>query len=62
VFRGLAVPEVLLSGNHAEISRWRRRESIRRTGRMRPELLASADLTVEERQLLAEPEGKDRVG
>jgi tRNA (guanine37-N1)-methyltransferase len=38
VFRGHAVPDVLLSGNHAEIERWRREEGIRRTARKRPDL------------------------
>ncbi len=37
-FRGMAVPEVLLSGNHAEIERWRREESIKRTAKRRPDL------------------------
>ncbi len=38
-FRGMAVPEVLLSGNHAEIARWRREQAIRRTRDRRPDLL-----------------------
>ncbi|HEX6971213.1 MAG TPA: tRNA (guanosine(37)-N1)-methyltransferase TrmD [Limnochordia bacterium] len=53
-FRGLRVPPVLLSGHHAEIRRWRRRESLRRTKARRPELLARATLTAEDQQLLAE--------
>ena len=53
-FRGVAVPEVLLSGNHAEIARWRRRQSLLKTRRMRPELLAAAELTEKEIQWLAE--------
>ncbi len=51
VFRGWAVPEVLLSGNHAEIARWRRRQSILRTAKRRPDMLEKAELTDEERQL-----------
>jgi len=51
-FRGLAVPEVLLSGNHAEIARWRRRESLLGTARRRPDLLAKAELTEGERRWL----------
>lgn len=51
-FRGRTVPEVLLSGNHREIARWRRRESLLRTARRRPDLLAQADLTEEERRWL----------
>lgn len=51
-FRGLKVPEVLVSGNHAEISRWRRREAIRKTFQNRRELLATASLTEEERKFV----------
>jgi tRNA (guanine37-N1)-methyltransferase len=43
-FRGMDVPEVLLSGHHEEIRKWRRRESIRRTRERRPDLLANAPL------------------
>jgi tRNA (guanine37-N1)-methyltransferase len=43
VWRDHAVPEVLLSGNHAAIRRWRRDESLRRTARVRPDLLARLD-------------------
>ncbi|MEW6252097.1 MAG: tRNA (guanosine(37)-N1)-methyltransferase TrmD [Planctomycetota bacterium] len=43
-FRGLAVPDVLLSGNHAEIEAWRRAQSEMRTRRRRPDLLGAADL------------------
>ena len=38
-YRGLEVPEVLLSGNHAEIAAWRRKEALERTKRRRPDLL-----------------------
>jgi tRNA (guanine37-N1)-methyltransferase len=51
-FRGMSVPEVLLSGNHGEIARWCRRQSLLRTARRRPDLLARADLTEEEKQWL----------
>jgi tRNA (guanine37-N1)-methyltransferase len=51
-FRGWAVPEILLSGDHARIARWRREESLRRTWRLRPDLLASADLTDDDRRFL----------
>jgi tRNA (guanine37-N1)-methyltransferase len=51
-FRGMSVPEVLLSGNHGEIARWRRQQSLLRTARRRPDLLARADLTEEEKQWL----------
>ena len=49
-----AVPEVLLSGNHAEIARWRRRQSLLRTRQRRPDLLAGVELDAEERRWLAE--------
>jgi tRNA (guanine37-N1)-methyltransferase len=52
VFRGLAVPDVLLSGHHAEIEAWRRRERVRRTMARRPDLLAAAELTADERSEL----------
>ena len=53
-YRGHTIPEILLSGHHAEIAKWRRRESIIRTAQRRPELLAKANLTAEERRLAAE--------
>jgi tRNA (guanine37-N1)-methyltransferase len=53
-FRGWKVPDVLLSGNHAEIERWRRQQSLLRTLRRRPELLDRASLSPEERQWLDE--------
>lgn len=51
---GLGVPEVLRQGHHAEVARWRRREALRRTYLRRPELLARACLSEEDRRLLAE--------
>ncbi|MEX1255244.1 MAG: tRNA (guanosine(37)-N1)-methyltransferase TrmD [Dehalococcoidia bacterium] len=53
-FRGWAVPDILLSGHHEEIRRWRRRESLLRTARRRPDLLAQACLTDDERSWLEE--------
>ena len=53
-FRGWSVPDVLLSGNHAEIARWRRREALRRTLERRPDLLQTAQLSREDRSLLEE--------
>jgi tRNA (guanine37-N1)-methyltransferase len=47
-FRGMEVPPVLLSGNHAEIARWRREQSIKRTAERRPDLLEKAHLLPEE--------------
>jgi tRNA (guanine37-N1)-methyltransferase len=52
VYRGWSVPEALLSGNHAQIARWRREQAIRRTLRRRPELLDKAELSAEERRLV----------
>jgi tRNA (guanine37-N1)-methyltransferase len=51
-YRGMAVPEILLSGHHAEIAKWRRRQSLLRTARRRPDLLASAQLSDEERRIV----------
>ena len=48
--RGMEVPEVLLGGNHAEIVKWRREQSLRITLERRPELLREADLTPRERR------------
>jgi len=53
-FRGRKVPEALLSGNHAEIEKWRRREALKATLLKRPELLETADLTDEDRKMLEE--------
>jgi len=64
-FRGWSVPEVLRSGDHARIARWRRAEALRRTLELRPDLLdgrQGRSLTPEERALLDEfsREGEDR--
>jgi tRNA (guanine37-N1)-methyltransferase len=59
VFRGLGVPEVLLSGNHAEVVRWRRREALRRTLLRRPDMIDRYPPTEEERAMLAELEETD---
>jgi tRNA (guanine37-N1)-methyltransferase len=53
-FRGQPVPEVLLSGNHQQIRRWRRREALRRTLQRRPELLHRTALSQEDRALIEE--------
>ena len=53
-FEGLGVPPVLLSGHHAEIRRWRRREALRRTFEQRPELLERAGLSDEDREIVEE--------
>jgi tRNA (guanine37-N1)-methyltransferase len=67
-FRGLAVPEVLSSGNHEQIRRWRREQALKKTLRNRPDLLHQAELSAEDRIFLRDlelrPEGaqsKDSV-
>ena len=52
VYRGWAVPEVLLSGNHARINNWHRQQTIIRTMERRPDLLDKVNLSVEEKQLI----------
>jgi tRNA (guanine37-N1)-methyltransferase len=54
MFRGLSVPEILLSGNHKEILRWRRKEALRRTLERRPELLGECKLSDEDHKLISE--------
>lgn len=61
VFRGRAVPEVLLSGNHRNIDDWRRRQALLRTARNRPELLEELELTDSERNWL-DSGGEDAPG
>ena len=51
-FRGWTVPEVLLSGDHARIARWRRQQALQRTWERRPDLLARAALTEDDRKFL----------
>lgn len=58
VWRGMAVPSVLLSGNHEQIRRWRRRESLRRTFQRRPDLLEQAELTQEDKEFIAQLRGQ----
>jgi tRNA (guanine37-N1)-methyltransferase len=53
-YRGMRVPEVLLSGNHARIAQWRLKQSLGRTWERRPDLLAARPLTKQESRLLAE--------
>jgi len=53
-FLGRKVPDVLLSGNHADIDRWRRREALKATLTKRPGLLETADLTDKDREMLEE--------
>lgn len=53
-FRGMAVPDVLLSGNHAHINEWRRRESLKRTYERRKDLLEQIELSEQDKQILKE--------
>lgn len=53
-FRGMRVPDELLSGNHAEIEKWRRREALRATLTKRPDLLETAELTDVDKKILEE--------
>ena len=57
-YRGMKVPDILRSGHHKEISRWRRQESLRRTLITRPEMLQGLALSQEERDWLVEAEPK----
>jgi len=52
-FQGLPTPEVLLNGDHAQIRRWRREQQLRKTLANRPDLLARARLSDEDKRLLA---------
>jgi tRNA (guanine37-N1)-methyltransferase len=60
-FEEMRVPEVLVSGDHAKIERWRRKEAIRRTLRRRPDLLERVELTPEDRELLRAVESEDQL-
>ncbi|MDP2891638.1 MAG: tRNA (guanosine(37)-N1)-methyltransferase TrmD [Bacillota bacterium] len=55
-FRGMKVPEVLLSGNHAEIKRWRRKQALLSTKKKRPDLLTKAQLSQGDKEMLEEEE------
>jgi tRNA (guanine37-N1)-methyltransferase len=55
-FRGLPVPEVLRSGDHGRVARWRRAQALRRTRERRPDLLVGRDLSPEDARLLEEPD------
>ena len=58
VYRDWAVPEVLLSGDHGQVEKWRREQAILRTLQRRPELLDKADLSSEERKLIEKLKGE----
>jgi len=52
-YRGLSVPDALLSGDHARVARWRREQALRRTLARRPELLQTIELSEADRRFLA---------
>ncbi len=58
-YQGMKIPEVLLSGHHAAIARWRREQCLRRTAERRPELLEKAELSKEDRRFLNSLEHRD---
>ena len=58
-FRGMEVPAVLLSGDHGKVDAWRRRQSLERTYRLRPDLLGSVDLPAEELAFLSSLSKRD---
>ena len=62
IYEGEAVPETLMSGDHKRIRRWRLKQSLARTRRRRPDLLAHRGLTVEETQLLTEISEEEQCG
>jgi tRNA (guanine37-N1)-methyltransferase len=55
-FRGLSVPEILISGHHAKITEWRRKQALKRTQERRPELLERAQLTAKDLVWLEDPD------
>lgn len=61
VYRGMEVPEVLLSGDHARIAAWRREQSIRKTARLRPDLFERAELTDDERRTAGQETDRSRA-
>ncbi|MCU0489309.1 MAG: tRNA (guanosine(37)-N1)-methyltransferase TrmD [Anaerolineales bacterium] len=58
-FRGWRVPDILLSGDHAKIARWRREQALLRTRQRRPDLLASAELTKDDLKFLAKQNSEE---
>ena len=60
-FRGLKVPDVLLSGHHANIAKWKHKEALRRTYQRRPDLLADYELTPADQKLLKEIQQEEQI-
>ena len=62
VYEGISVPEVLLSGHHENIRRWRLKQALARTRKRRPDLLTCRTLSTEEAQLLREIDAEELCG
>ncbi len=62
IFRGWQVPDILLSGHHAKIERWRREQSLTRTYMLRPDLLIKANLNRDDIAFLTELEEREKLG
>ncbi len=60
-YNGKNVPEVLLSGNHALINKFRRKESLRKTLKRRPDLIEKANLSKEDLKMLEEIKEEDKI-
>jgi len=60
VFRGQPIPEILISGDHARVARWRREQALLRTWQSRPDLLATTQLSNADREFLARLEAGNR--
>lgn len=58
-YKGLTVPDVLLSGNHKDIWRWRRKQALKQTLRVRPDLLDKVEISKEDREIIAEIESEE---
>ena len=61
-YEGMRVPDVLLSGHHANIRKWRLKESLKKTMEKRPDLLKNREFTKEERKLLDEIKAEKEQG
>ena len=59
-FTKLAVPEILISGHHANIKKWQHRESLKKTYLMRPDLLEKADLSAEDKLIIEEIKNEEK--
>ena len=60
-FRGMSVPDVLLSGNHEEIRQWRRKQSLRTTLKVRPDMLDQMDLDESDKRMINDILSEDDI-